>query len=85
LLHARCTYKGETKRCLGDRIALLTCNLSEETKLLKVLTLINGEYPPYKFGHLSEDGEVVEYYVQVIDKEDFQAFLEVWKKFKKKV
>lgn len=83
MLHASLKYKGETEYCKGNRIALLTCPVSEEAKMLKVLTMINAEYPDYLFDNLSDDGETVEYYVRITDKEDFQVFSAVWKEFKK--
>lgn len=47
--------------------------------------MINAEYPDYSFYNLSDDGETVEYYVQITDKEDFHVFSDVWKEFKKEV
>lgn len=85
MLHARIKYMGETKKAKGDRIALLICSVSEEAKLLRVLTLINAEYPEYRFDNLAGDDREVEYFVRVDDKEEFQEFSNIWKEYKKMV
>ena len=77
---AKVQYVGESVKGKEDRFALVSCEASEEEDVENILYKIG-----YSYDGFGDGSDEKYFYVKVDDKDDYQCFMEEWKKEKKNI